>query len=132
MAILNPTEIVVRLPIPTKIMGVWLNIGREIGFSFTNMTLYLFRDANGFKTSKDYQEWIATRNETILISEMLYYAYLAYCHHNIKKDKFTKEQIQKGIALADMVVKEKILRVWSNSDTFGQGSKKKLQKAKRK
>lgn len=131
MDVLSPhSEIKVRLPIPTKIVGVWLNIGREIGFSFTNMALYLFRDANGFKTSKDYQDWIAQRNETILVSEILYFAYLAYCHHNLKKDKFTKEQIQKGIVLCDMVVKERILKVWSNSETFG--AKKKLQKGKAK
>lgn len=131
MDILTPhSTIKVYLPIPVKIVGLWLNIGHEIGFSFTNMAMYLFRDANGMKTSKDYQDWIATRNETILVNEMLYFSHLAYCQLNRKKEKFTKEQIQKGIALASIETKEKIMQCWSNSETFGQSSKKKPQKAK--
>lgn len=133
MDILTPhSAITVYLPIPTKVIGLWLNIGHEIGFSFTNMAMYLFHDANGFKTSKDYQDWIATRNETILVNEMLYYAYVAYCQLNRKKVKFTKEQIQKGILLSSMEVQAKIMKCWSESETFGQSAKKKPQKAKQK
>lgn len=133
MAVLTPHDtIVVRLPHPVKIMGIIVHIKRKIGFSFTNMAIYLFRDAMGFKTSKDYQQWVEQHGENKLIGEVLYYSAIAYCQLNKKRENFTKSGLSKAIAVSDPQISVDIMKVWANSETFGLSSKKKLPKAKMK
>lgn len=117
--------IIVRLPYPVK----FLTIPRKIGFTFTNMAIFLFREHNEIKTSKDYSEWIEKHGQTGLISEMLYHAACAYCLQNKRRENFTKQGLQKAVALASTETQEKILKVWRASETFGatvKQSKKKV------
>lgn len=115
----------IRLPYPVK----FLTIPRKIGFTFTNMAIFLFREHNEIKTSKDYSDWVEKHGQTGLISEMLYHAACTYCLQNKRRENFTKKGLQKAVALASPETHEKILKVWRASETFGatvKQSKKKV------
>ena len=117
--------ILIYLPYPVR----FLTLKRKIGFTFTNMAIFLFREHEDIKTSKQYSEWIEKHGQSGLISEMLYYAACAYCLSNRKRENFTKEGLKKAIALTSTEDQERILKVWRASETFGatvQPSKKKV------
>lgn len=117
--------ILISLPYPFR----FLTFSRKIGFTFTNMAIFLFREHEDIKTSKDYSDWIEKHGQSGLITEMLYHAACAYCLANRKRENFTKEGLKKAIALADQETQEKILQVWRASETFGatvKQSKKKV------
>lgn len=107
--------ILISLPYPLR----FLTLKRKIGFTFTNMAIFLFREHENITTSKEYSEWIQAHGQTGLINEMLYHAACAYCLQNRKRENFTKEGLKKAIALADQETQEKILKVWRSSETFG-------------
>ena len=118
--------ILISLPYPIK----FLTLKRKIGFEFTNMAIFLFRESEDIKTSKDYTDWIEKHGQPGLISEMLYHAACAYCLTNRKRENFTKEGLSKAIALTSTADQERILKVWRASETFGatvKESKKKVQ-----
>jgi hypothetical protein len=83
------------------------------------MYLYLFRDAEGFKTSVDYTNWVKTHGQSSLIQESLYHAARAYCLLNKKKENFTKDGLRKAIALASVEDQHRIMKCWSASESFG-------------
>lgn len=117
--------ILISLPYPSR----FLTFKRKIGFTFTNMAIFLFREHEDIKTTKEYNEWIEKHGQSGLISEMLYYAAMAYCLQNKRKENFTKEGLKKAIALADQETQERILKVWRASESFGatvKQSKKKV------
>jgi len=117
--------ILISIPYPIK----FLTLKRKIGFTFTNMAIFLFREHEDIKTSKQYSEWIEKHGQAGLISEMLYYAACAYCLENRKRENFTKKGLKKAIALTSTEDQERILKVWRASETFGatvQTSKKKV------
>lgn len=119
----------VKLPYPVG----FLTIPRKIGFLFTNLSVFLFREHEDIKTSKDYQEWTDKHGENGLVNVMIYYSAMAYCLQNKCKENFTREGLSKAIALASDEKKEAILKVWKASETFGatvKTSKKKVTKKK--
>lgn len=115
-------SIIIRLPYPVK----FLTIPRKIGFSFTNMAIYLFRDEHGLKDENDYKEWLKENGEARFVSEMLYSAARAYCYLNKQKENFTKEGLTKALALCITEKQNQILAVWRASETFGATVKKKV------
>lgn len=117
--------ILISIPYPVK----FLTLKRRIGFTFTNMAIFLFREHEEIKTSKDYSDWIEKHGQSGLISEILYHAACAYCLSNRKRENFTKEGLKKAIALTSTEDQERILKVWRASETFGatvKPSKKKV------
>jgi len=117
--------ILISIPYPVK----FLTLKRKIGFTFTNMAIFLFREHEEIKTSKDYSDWIEKHGQQGLISAMLYYAACAYCLQNKCKENFTDEGLRKAIALTSTEDQERILKVWRASETFGatvKPSKKKV------
>lgn len=125
--------ILISIPYPVKFLIGTFNYGvtrpRKIGFTFTNMAIFLFREHEDIKTSKDYSDWIEKHGQSGLISEMLYHAACAYCLQNRKRENFTKEGLKKAIALTSTEDQERILKVWRASETFGatvNPSKKKV------
>lgn len=111
-----PTDsIVLKLPYPVK----FLTIGRSIGFTFTNLSIFLFREANELKDSKDYTDWVNAHGESGLIAEMLYHSACAYCLLNRKKQNFTKSGLAKAIALLSAEKQGQLLGVWKKSEIFG-------------
>lgn len=121
-----PTDsILIRLPYPVK----FFTFPRKIGFLFTNLSIFLFREKNEIKTSKDYEAWVENNGQSVFLSEMLYCSACAYCLTNKTKQNFTKEGLVKAIALANQAKQEDILKVWRSSETFGatvKQSKKKV------
>lgn len=121
--------ILIRLPYPVK----FLTIPRKIGFTFTNMSIFLFREHNEIKTSKEYEDWVASHGQSVFLNEMLYFAAMAYCLQNKSRENFTKDGLTKAVALASQAKQEQILKVWRASETFGatlKTSKKKVNQKK--
>lgn len=111
-----PTDsIVLKLPYPVK----FLTIGRKIGFLFTNLSIFLFREANGLKDSKDYTDWVNVHGESGLIAEMLYHSACAWSLQNRKKQNFTKSGLSKAIALLSAEKQGQLMNVWKQSEIFG-------------
>lgn len=118
-------SIIIRLPYPVK----FLTIPRKIGFLFTNLSIFLFREDNNIKTSKDYEQWVNDHGQNMFLNEMLYSAARAYCQQTKKHENFTKENLIKAVALSSQEKQEAILKVWQSSETFGatvKPSKKKV------
>jgi hypothetical protein len=117
--------ILISLPYPFK----FLTLSRKIGFTFTNLAMYLFRESTGITTSKEYEQWVKDHGQPGFISEMLYHSARAYCLQNRKRENFTREGLKKAIALSDTEIQNKILNVWKASESFGatvKESKKKI------
>ncbi len=124
-------RIEVRIPYPIRIFGLNVAFKRKIGFSFTNLSIFLFREANKLETSEDYNNWLANNGEEKgLISEMLYYAAKAYSMEEKRAENFTKEGIQVAITMAPKAMQEEIMGTWRESQVFGLKSteKKKVRK----
>jgi len=123
--------IIVKLQYPVKILGLNLSFKRKVGFTFTNLYKFLFAQDKGLKDSKDFEQWQQTNGNNILISETLYFAAIAYCQLNLKKQNFTKSNLIKSFALTDSETIERILNIWKLSENFGATVKKKvIRKAK--
>lgn len=115
--------ILISLPYPFR----FLTLKRKIGFTFTNLYKYLLFEGNGCRQMSELKK---EKSENEIRVESLYYAAVAYCQLNRKRENFTKEGLRKAIALADQETHEKILKVWWASETFGatvKPSKKKVE-----
>ena len=114
-------SILVSLPYPFKFM----TFKRKIGFSFVNLTNFLFAQENSLKTSTDYENLVKEKGEAYIVAESLYSAAKAYCLLNKKKENFTRDGLRKAIALSDTETQEQIMKVWRESETYGATIKKK-------
>ena len=114
-------KIEVRIPYPFRFLGLNIAFKKKIGFSFTNLSIFLFREANNITTSEDYTNWLTNNGEEQgLIPEMLYYAAVAYAMENKKPEKFTKNGIKVAITMAPKTVQEEIMNTWRLSQVFGE------------
>jgi len=118
--------IIVQLQYPVKILGLNLSFKRKVGFTFTNLYKFLFSQDKGLKDSKDFEQWQQTNGNNALINETLYFAAVAYCQLNRKKQNFIKSNLIKAFALTDSETNEKILKLWNQSENFGATVKKKV------
>ena len=123
-------SIVVSLPYPHKLWGMTLSLKRDVGFLFTNLSMFLFRENQKIETSKDYEKWIAENGQNRLVTEMMYAAAQAYCMELKLKQTFTKSNLTAAIATADAEIQARIVEGWRSSQTFGlvEGKKKPITK----
>lgn len=129
---MNKDSIIVSLPYPYKFLGVTFFLKRKIGFLFTNLATFQFRENAKFKTDDDYKKWLKENGQSRLISEMMYGAAQAYCLTEKKEQNFTKEKLIAAVSVAGDEIQKKILDGWERSQTFGAVlEKKKLIKTKR-
>ena len=118
-------SIIVNLPFPAKFLGISFFKFKRMGFTFTNMAIFLFRENNQLETSDEYNEWIKKNGETKLVSEMIYSAAQTYLMNNQLKQKFTKQNLNIAIASTTEENQQKIVNCWKNSSTFGTKEEKK-------
>jgi hypothetical protein len=120
-------SLIVSLPYPVKIFGLTFAIKRKIGFYFTNLSNFLFAENYGLNNSADFEKWIEKNGQNRLVLDALYFAANAYCYDRKIKENFTRDGLEKAIALADEKTKEQIMEIWRKSETFGATIKKKSQ-----
>ena len=120
----NDTTIV-NLPFPAKFLGISFFKYKQMGFVFTNLSIFLFRENNNLETSDDYNEWLKVNGEAKLLNEMIYAAAQTYLMTNQLKQKFTKRDLNVAISSASEDVQKKIVNAWKNSNTFGNKEVKK-------
>jgi len=118
--------IIVKLQYPVKILGLNLSFKRNVGFTFTNLYKFLFSQDKGLKDSKDFEQWHKTYGHNTLATESFYFAALAYCQLNRKKQNFTKSNLIKAFALTDQETIKKVMDVCALSENFGATVKKKV------
>jgi hypothetical protein len=118
-------SLVVKLPYPHKFWGVTISLKRDVGFLFTNLSMFLFRENQKIETSKDYEKWIAEQGQNRLVTEMMYAAAQAYCMELRLKQTFTKSGLTAAVSMADQEIQVKIIESWRNSQTFGAVESKK-------
>lgn len=121
--------LIVRLPYPHKFWGVTISTGRDIGFLFTNLSMFLFRENNIVGTSFDYDKWLKENGNTRYLIEQYYASAQAYCLEYRLKQTFTKSNLTQAIGAAGEETQKKLLDAWQKSHTFGLvESKKKTMK----
>ena len=124
-------RIIVKLPYPHNVWGITISLKRDIGFLFTNQSIFNFRENVGIQTSEDYERWMKENGETRLVTEMMYGAAQAYCQAAVKRQRFTKTKLTQAIAAAPVEVQQSIVSAWRKSQTFGLVESKKKRMIKR-
>lgn len=119
-------SIVVKLPYPHKLLGLTLMINRTIGFTFTNLASFYFREKHNILNSEDYKRFIKEQGESGLVIAMMYASALAYCSDTKQKVNFTEDKIAIAVASASPEIKQQIVNCWKHSQIFGlvEGKKK--------
>lgn len=123
-------RIVVNLPYPHRLFGVTVSLNRKVGFLFTNLATFQFRENIGIETSDQYKKWLSENGESRLVTEMMYGAAQAYCMNTKIKQRFTKSKLTAAIASASPEIQKQIVDSWRKSQTFGnvEGKKKTIKK----
>lgn len=124
-------SIVVSLPYPHKFLGLTISTKRNIGFLFTNLSMFLFRENNRFETNFDFDKWLKEHGETRYLIEQYYAAAQAYCMQTRTKQTFTKTSLTQAISFASEEVQKELLSAWKKSHEFGLVESKKKPKLKR-
>ena len=123
---------ILKLQYPVKIFGVTFAIGRKIGFLFTNLQMFNFRENTGVTDSKQMKEWIEKNGNSKFANEMLYAAAQAHCMMTKTKENFTKENLLKAISMSSEEVQERLMKEWDKSiDKPTESDKKKVVVKKR-
>jgi len=117
--------LMINLPYPARFLGINFLKPRRIGFLFTNLSIFLFRENEHLQTSDDYNAWIKAHGQSQLVSEMVYAAAQAYCMEEKVKENFTKAGLRVAIATSPEELQAKIVNAWKNSQTFGAKIEKK-------
>lgn len=117
--------IIVKLQYPVKIFGLNMSFNRKVGFTFTNLYKFLLYQANDYKSMKELKE---VKSDSVIFAETIYYAAVAYCQLNKKKENFTKEKLIKAFSLTDAVIMQEVFKVWGQSETFGATIKQQKKK----
>lgn len=117
--------IIVKLQYPVKILGLNMSFNRKVGFTFTNLYKFLLYQANDYKSMDKLK---AEKSESTIFSETLYFAAVAYCQLNKKKENFTKDKLIKAFSLTDSETIERIFKVWGQSENFGATVKQQKKK----
>lgn len=124
-------SIILSLPYPVRLFGVQFMRKRNIGFLFTNLAIFLFREANGMKTSDDYKEYEKNNGVNRIMNEMIYYAAVAYCMENRLKQLFSKSLLTIAVTASTEEQQLQLLTAWQNSQIFGAKIDKKKAKVKK-
>lgn len=121
---INPTgSITIKLPYPHKLFGVTISLKRPIGFLFTNLSMFLFRENLGIKTSEDYAKWLKENGDIKLISEILYAAAIAFSMTERKNNNFCKRELLQAINGADEQTRDMLVNAWKMSTDFNYKKK---------
>lgn len=117
---------ILKLQYPYRILGITFVIGRKIGFLFTNLQMFQFRENTGVTDSKKMTEWIEQNGNQQLVNEMLFAAAQAYCMMNKTKENFGKEKLLKAISMSSVEVQARLMKAWEDSTdkTVSTGKKK--------
>ena len=119
---------IIKLQYPVKILGITFAIGRKIGFLFTNLQMFQFRENTGVTDSKQMKEWIEKNGNVKFANEMLYAAAQAYCMMNKTKENFSKDKLVQAISMSSQDIQDKLMKTWSDSmDKSLENDKKKAQ-----
>lgn len=124
-------SIIVSLPYPHKFWGVTISLKRNVGFLFTNLSMFLFRENNIIGTSFDFDKWRKENCDTRYLTEQFYAAAQAYCMENRLKQNFTKTNLTQAISMSSEETQKKLLETWQKSHSFGLVESKKKPITKR-
>lgn len=124
-------SLIVQLPYPRRFLGVTISIKMNVGFLFTNLSMFLFRENNRMETNFDFDKWLKQHGETRYLIEQYYAAAQAYCMETRTKQTFTKTKLTQSITMADETVQKSLLEAWQRSHTYGAVESKKKLKMKR-
>lgn len=119
---------IVKLNYPYTFFGITISIPRRIGFMFTNLHMFNFRENTGIIDSKEMDQWVKKNGNQAMINEMVYGAAQAYCMIEKKKENFTKEKLIRAIAISSQQAQAKIMKAWEDSTDKTISDKKKAKK----
>lgn len=122
------STILVKLKYPVKVGFVSLNLGRKIGFSFNQRTLFNVLENNKIDLP-DYKSWLEKKGTAVVTFETIFAAAQSYRQELRKKDNFTKKGLSIAISQADENTISEIMKCWKFSEELGY---KKPQKSKKK
>lgn len=118
----------IKLPYPSKILGVTFTKGRTIGFEFTNLAMFQFYENNKVKDSNQLNVWVEVNGHAAMLNEVIFGAAQAYCMINKTEENFTRDGLLKAIALSNDEDKQRIIDACNESLNVvakGKGEKKK-------
>lgn len=106
-----------------KVLFLVLPKKRNVGFMFVNKAMLVAAENAKIELNKFF-EW-ADKNRTLYFAEMLYAAYVVWCQSKYNKPVFSKSELIYSFGLLSDAEREKVLKVWSQSETFGVRKNKK-------
>lgn len=124
-------QIILSLPYPVRLFGINFSKKRNIGFLFTNLSMFIFRENLGFKTSEDYEKWVKENGQARLINEMIYASAISFCMDKKVKQNFTKHGLSVALTLCSEDLQMQLMDKWTKSQTFGVKIDEKKKKIKK-
>lgn len=121
---------ILELQYPHTLLGLTFTKKRKIGFLFTNLEMFQFRQNTGVTDSKELDEWIQKNGQHKYTEEILFGAAQAYCMTVKKQENFTKEKLLQAIKLSSEEIQKKLMKEWDDSidKTVLKNGKKKAMK----
>jgi hypothetical protein len=108
----------VKLPYPVRVGLFYIDLKKNVGFSFDNMAVFLLKENLGLKDSSELKQWIEKKSANELMIEQLFAAHQSFCLWE-KESSISKKRFMDGISKITKEELQKIIKVWEHSETFG-------------
>jgi|GEM_PF-3575863 len=118
-------RIEIELPLPVKVGVFFFNRKKKVGFSFDNLAKFSFSEEHDLLNKPNaLKNWVKDNGEKSYMAEALYHAHLSYNMHLRIKDFVTRDDFMTAINKFSKSdgggkIMEDVVKVWSNSETFG-------------
>ena len=111
-------EIKIKIPYPVRFGFLTVSVGRRIGFSFDQRSLYNLIENNHIDLDH-YKDWMSKTSNGVIIGEMIFAAACSYAEKHTLRKWFKKEKLLKAFIELSESEQSKILETWRKSETFG-------------
>ena len=120
----------IRLPYSLRIGPFSFVTKKKISISFDNLALFLFRENNKIENMDSLKKWHDENGEYKFMLHQIYAAAQSSALQHNKKFDLTLSVFAKMVADADKSEIDKIVRAWTNSNTYAAKKKTRQQKPK--
>lgn len=124
-----------RLPFLSRLGIFAVLIKKTVGFSFDNLSLFLFREHYKIETNEDLTNFRKDRSSFDIFVIAAYHAAESYQQHRLKKMNFTLQEFALALSRTDEKQLQELTEVWKRSTTYGEaqppGKKKQTESSSR-
>jgi len=122
--------VTIELPCPIRVGFFSLNRKKKIGFSFDNLSAFIFRENIGGNEA-NLKEWVKEKGDSIFFIETLWAAANSYAQHNRIKLPISKKIFTVSISQISEEDVKKLVDAMKFSQTYGMKTLKSKKKTKK-